>query len=112
VEARRKIVERARKIAHIQPEAKQAAIAASLDDNQKALLAIAAANGRKAQLRKVAKLASPSDNKHDPAVEPVADGKTAAEEPRNHRRQTARSKHPETSFEQLEELWKKHFPEL
>jgi ParB-like chromosome segregation protein Spo0J len=56
VEARRKIIQRARKIARIQPEAEQAAIRAGLDDNQRALLAIAAANGRKAQLRKVAML--------------------------------------------------------
>jgi ParB-like chromosome segregation protein Spo0J len=109
VDAWRKVLQRARLIAHIEPEAKQAAITAGLDDNQEALLAIAAANGRKAQLRKVAKLASPSDD-DDTAVEPMADGKTApTEKVANRRTHSAKPSHPETSFEQLEELWRKHF---
>jgi ParB-like chromosome segregation protein Spo0J len=62
VEARRKIIQRAKRIARIQPEAKQAAIDAGLDNNQRALLAIAAKGGRKAQLRKVAKLTKRSDD--------------------------------------------------
>jgi hypothetical protein len=96
--------------AHTARSQTSAAIAAGLDDNQRALLAIAAANGRKAQLRKVAKLASPSRNQHDAAVEPVAEGKAAAtKKVANHRKQSAKPSHPETSFEQLEELWKKHF---
>jgi hypothetical protein len=76
VEARRKIIQRAGKIARIKPEAKQAAISAGLDDNQQALLVIAAANGRKAQLRKVAKLTNSSADPQDKdnAAEPDADG--------------------------------------
>jgi ParB-like chromosome segregation protein Spo0J len=146
VEARRKIIQRARKIARIQPEAKQAAISAGLDDNQQALLAIAAANGRKAQLRKVAKLTnsstdpqdrgnaaepdaeggeevdesesqpkvpkltSPSDDRQDvgDAVRPDTDGSEEANEPENQRKRSrAEPSHPETSFEELEEAWRK-----
>ena len=113
VEARRKIIQRARKIARIQPEAKQAAISAGLDDNQRALLAIAAANGRKAQLRKVAKLTNSSDDQQDigDAAEPDTDGSEEADEPKKRRQHSSTASHPETSFEQLEELWQKHFRE-
>jgi ParB family transcriptional regulator, chromosome partitioning protein len=115
VEARRKMIERARRIARIQPEAKQAAISVGLDDNQQALLAIAAANGRKAQLRKVAKLTTPSDEQQDTggAAKPETDGSEAADGPESQRRRkSVEPSHPETSFEQLEELWQKEFREL
>jgi hypothetical protein len=55
-EARRKSIARATKIAGISSAAKDAAKAAGLDDNQKALLKIAKASGRKAQIRKAKKL--------------------------------------------------------
>jgi ParB-like chromosome segregation protein Spo0J len=57
VEARRKIIARAKKISQITPEAKQAAIEAHLENNQEALLRIAEFSGHKAQLRTVAELA-------------------------------------------------------
>ena len=115
VEARRKIIQRARKIARIQPEAKQAAISSGLDDNQQALLAIAAANGRKAQLRKVAKLTNSSAAQQGigDAAKPETDGSEAADGPESQRRRkNVAPSHPETSFEQLEELWQKEFREL
>jgi ParB-like chromosome segregation protein Spo0J len=83
IEARRKILARARKIARIQPEAKQAAIDAKLDNNQQALLAIAAMDGRKAQLKKVAKLTKSSadqQHKRDDA-NPDSEGSEEADEP-------------------------------
>lgn len=54
--ARRKIIDRAMKIDQITPEAKKAAVEARLANNQTALLKIAKAGGRKAQLGKVAEL--------------------------------------------------------
>lgn len=56
-EARRKKIERARKIAAIAPQAKDVAKAGGLDNNQRALLTIASASGRKAQVRKAKELA-------------------------------------------------------
>jgi ParB family chromosome partitioning protein len=55
-EARRKIIARATKIAGISAVAKDAAKDVGLDDNQKALLRIAKAGGRKAQIRKAKQL--------------------------------------------------------
>jgi hypothetical protein len=57
-DARRKVIERARKIAAITPEAKDVARAGGLDDNQTALEAIARAGGSKAQVKKAKELAS------------------------------------------------------
>jgi ParB/RepB/Spo0J family partition protein len=54
--SKRKAVERAIKISAIVEEAKKAAKAAGLDDNQEALLDIARESGREAQLKKVAEL--------------------------------------------------------
>jgi len=62
VEARRKILDRAVRIARLPPEVKKAAISADLDNNQRALLKIAEAKGRKARLRKVEELAGRSQN--------------------------------------------------
>jgi hypothetical protein len=70
-EARRKYIERALKINGIWPEAKAAARTARLDDNQSALLAIAKAVSREAQLTKVQELANRKP-------EPRNRGKTAA----------------------------------
>ena len=56
-EARRKIIDRAIQIDQIAPEAKEAAIDARLDNNQRALLKIAKSKGLAAQLKKVAELA-------------------------------------------------------
>jgi ParB-like chromosome segregation protein Spo0J len=62
VDARRKILDRAVRIARLAPEVKKAAKKAGIDDNQRALLKIAKAKGRKAQLRKVEELAGRSQN--------------------------------------------------
>jgi ParB family chromosome partitioning protein len=62
VEARRKILDRAVRIARLPPEVKKAAISADLDNNQRALLKIAKANGRKARLRRVEELAGQPQN--------------------------------------------------
>jgi hypothetical protein len=56
--ARRKFIERALKISGIWPEAKVAARAAGLDDNQSALLAIASEHSQAAQLAKVQEIAT------------------------------------------------------
>jgi ParB-like chromosome segregation protein Spo0J len=55
-EARRKMITRATKIARISSEAKDVAKARGLDDNQKALLKIAKAGKRKAQVKKAEEL--------------------------------------------------------
>jgi hypothetical protein len=55
-EARRKIIQRATKIAAISSAAKVEARAAGLDDNQRALLIIAKAGGPKAQIKKAKEL--------------------------------------------------------
>jgi ParB-like chromosome segregation protein Spo0J len=79
VEARRKIIQRAGKIARLQPEAKQAAIDAGLDNDQRALLVIAAESGRKAQLRKIAKLMKPAEDQR--ATDAAARESAGREEP-------------------------------
>lgn len=58
IEARRKELARARKIAGISPEAKAAAILGGLANNQTALLAIAGASSAEAQVKKAAEIAS------------------------------------------------------
>jgi hypothetical protein len=103
------------KIARIQPDAKRAAINAGLADNQQALVTIAAASGRKAQLRTVAKLANPSDGQQDPgdAAEADTGGSEAADKPQSQRKRSrAEPNHPETNFEQLEKPWQKELREL
>ena len=62
VHARRQIIGQFTKIAAISPEAKEAAKEARLDNNQRALLKIAKAGTRKAQVRKVAELAQRSQS--------------------------------------------------
>lgn len=57
VEARRKVIDRAISISQITPEAKKVATEAGFDNNQKALLKIAKAGGRNAQLKVTAELA-------------------------------------------------------
>lgn len=106
-EARRKIIQRANQIDRLHPQTKAAVISAGLDDNQHALVAIAEAHRRKAQLRKVALLTPPSQDKHGTPVEQGTDSKTAANEPHNRRQNSANPDHPETSLEQLEEVWEK-----
>src|SRR6202035_5005705 len=56
--ARRKYLDRAIKIAEIWPEAKSAAEAAGLDNNQSALLAVARESSLAAQLAKVQEIAA------------------------------------------------------
>jgi hypothetical protein len=56
VESRRKMIARATKIASISPTAKDIAKACGLEDNQEALLKIAKAGHRKAQVRKAKEL--------------------------------------------------------
>lgn len=58
VEARRKELVRAKKIARISPEAKDAAIVGGLDNNQKALLEIAKASSAKAQVKKAIEISA------------------------------------------------------
>ena len=62
VEARRKIIDRAVRIAQLPPKIKKAAKKARLDNNQRALLKIAKVKGRKAQFAKVEDLAGRSQN--------------------------------------------------
>jgi ParB-like chromosome segregation protein Spo0J len=107
-EARRKILQRGRKIAGLRPQTKRAVISAGLDDDQQALLTIAKSHGRKAQLKKVALLAPSSRGKNDTDAERATDGDgEAAERSRKGRDNGANSSHPETTFEQLEEFWQK-----
>ncbi|MGH6671791.1 MAG: ParB/RepB/Spo0J family partition protein [Xanthobacteraceae bacterium] len=115
--AQRKILQRAKSIAQITPEAKQAAIDAGLDDDQTALLAIAKASSKTAQLKKVASLAKDAGNA---AEEPGAEGtsesvaevyaedKTDLEEPKKRRRNKSEASHPDTTFEQIQSLWNEH----
>jgi ParB-like chromosome segregation protein Spo0J len=128
LEAWRMKLRRAKRIARIEPEAKQAAIDAGLDDNQDALLAIAAANGRKAQLRKVAKLAPPLGGGHHTPAKPAVGGNAARTEtpdseqadsekldsvtPDKDQERDAKPGQPETSLGQLEGLWNKHLRKL
>lgn len=58
VEARRKELVRAKKIARISSEAKNAAIVGGLDNNQKALLEIAKASTGEAQVKKAVKISA------------------------------------------------------
>jgi ParB-like chromosome segregation protein Spo0J len=76
VEARRKIIARAKKISRITPEAKEAAIEAHLENNQEALLKIAEVSGHKAQLRVVAELAERTKSLSSP-LGSAADGGAA-----------------------------------
>lgn len=93
VEARRKIIQRAKRIARIKPEAKQAAIDAGLDNNQRALLAIAAKSGRKAQLRKVAKLTKRSDDQRaTDATDLEAAGPEETDQPESQRKAAKQAK--------------------
>lgn len=78
VEARRKIINRAKKINQITPEAKQAAIAACLDNNQRALLKVAKAGGQRAQLKMVAELAEISKELNAPRTRAAKGSTTGA----------------------------------
>lgn len=73
-EAKRKTVERAMKIAAIAPEAKEAAIAAGLANNQRALLAVADEKTKDAQVEMVKKRAAHkrAKFKKSPAVQKAA----------------------------------------
>jgi ParB-like chromosome segregation protein Spo0J len=64
----RQRIQRARKIAAIDPAAKEAAIEGNLDDRQSALLAIAAEATRNAQLAKVRELAGRRNRKESQAA--------------------------------------------
>ena len=67
-EARRKTIERSLKVNSISPEAKEAASAAGLADNQQALLDIAKEVTKEAQMEMVAKLATHKRAKSEPAT--------------------------------------------
>lgn len=71
IEARRKELVRARRIAGISPEAKAAAILGGLANNQTALLAIAGASTAEAQVKKAAEIAS--------RIAAASEGKTGIE---------------------------------
>lgn len=111
VQARRKQIQRAQKIARLQPQAKKAAISAGLADNQQVLLEIAKAHGGKAQLKKVALLAPPSKDQQDKSVELGADSNAKANESGRRGKHSKRPEHPETTFEQLEKLWQNELRE-
>jgi ParB-like chromosome segregation protein Spo0J len=82
-EARRKVFERARKIAAITPEAKDVARAGGLDDNQTALEAIARAGGSKAQVKKAKELASRLQEARKATAKPSASGLAERKHERN-----------------------------
>jgi hypothetical protein len=82
-EARRKVFERARKIAAITPEAKDVARAGGLDDNQEALFAIASAGGSKAQVKKAKELGSRLQEATRAAAKPSASGLAERKHERN-----------------------------
>jgi ParB family transcriptional regulator, chromosome partitioning protein len=109
MEARRKLIQRAHTIARIKPQAKEAAIKAGLEDNQEALLAVAKAQGRKAQLRKIEVLAKSSSNRRDKIAD--AEGTTIGKRCKAVKHGKT-PKHADTTIDQLEELWKKHGREL
>jgi ParB-like chromosome segregation protein Spo0J len=70
-ESRRHIVKRALKISRITPEAKKAAKKAGLDNNQDALLKIAAAGGQNSQLRLVEDIARAQTTVKSPQAKPA-----------------------------------------
>jgi hypothetical protein len=129
-EARRKIIARATKIAGISPAAKDAAKAVGLDDNQKALLKIAKASGRKAQIRKATKLgdqlretskmrATSRDNDgndqkreldgagESPPLQPGSDSKAkVSADTEDSDDENARKVPKDTTLEELEALWR------
>jgi ParB family chromosome partitioning protein len=139
-EACRKIMERARKIAHIAPQAKEAARTGGLDDNQKALLRIAKAGGPTEQVKKAKKLAAclqkalepkkpgddpkpeakASDRQRDEPdnviksgpLQPDSEDTTDADEPEADKKADTPKPVEETTFEALEELWKREGREL
>jgi hypothetical protein len=128
--ARRKIIDRATKINQISPEAKRAAIEARLDNNQRALLKIAKAGGRSAQLRMVAQLAEiskklnapqncaakrsttgdePSKQKavRSPPLQPdVTQSATDADDTTGNETGTCLSSQKTTTFDEMVALWK------
>ena len=111
-EARRKIISRFTKIAEISPEAKEAARKARLDNNQGALLKIAKAGGRKAQLRKVAELAQRSQKlkpgfgstqaRKAPPLQPSA---PVAAHSATAKKTAATSPGRETTLDEMEAFW-------
>jgi hypothetical protein len=128
-EARRKIIDRARKINQITPEAKKAAIKARLDNNQRALLKIAKAGGPKAQFRMVAELAEISkklnaplsraakrsttgDEANEKAVQrsplqpDATQSTTNADDTTGEEIGTCRPSQKTTTFDEMEALWK------
>lgn len=118
-EARRKIIQRATKIAGIFPEAKEAAKAAGLDDNQKALLQIAKAGGRKSQVRMVAKLAAraqdpnetkqdPSDSKHSTAASDRQANDAVRSSSYDDNETDTPKRISDTTIDALESMWKRH----
>jgi hypothetical protein len=129
-EARRKIIERAIKIARISPKAKEAAIAAGLDNNQKALLKIAKASGRKAQVRKVKELAEAlrnaigmkprteyqdgdlDDDAESPPLQPTTDDKAVTYKSPAGKKTNIKSSIADTTLETLETMWKRQGQKL
>ncbi len=117
-EARRKILSRALKVAALTPEAKSKAKEAGLDNNERALLTIAKASNRKAQLKKIAELtqgggmpkvvsrsAAATNQSGNPKIQqpnkPPGSNRGQAPETSN----VAGSQQQETSLDQLEKFW-------
>ncbi len=111
IHARRKIIERGLKIGSIAPAAKKAAVAAGLDNNGRALLQIAKAGGRKAQLREIKVLAEQRKVMTQTEGPPTQPTSTESNSPDDLKRsgktsESGKEKVPDTTFEQLELAWK------
>lgn len=105
VAARRKIIERSIKISQITPEAKRVARDARLDNNQRALLKIAEARGRDAQLKKAAELreiAETLNASRNPAAKPSSAGRVAKQAARKDNIQKRT-----TTFDEMLALWER-----
>ncbi|MBX9775831.1 MAG: ParB/RepB/Spo0J family partition protein [Xanthobacteraceae bacterium] len=123
-DARRQVIQRATRIAAICPKAKQIAVDGGLDDNQDALLIIAKAGGRAAQVKKAKslvkrlKLSMEERLKTDLAKEGKQHHKSDADEPEDEsstetkrtadadRDEDERERAADRTFEDVEELWK------
>ncbi|UGY28869.1 ParB/RepB/Spo0J family partition protein [Bradyrhizobium septentrionale] len=118
IEARKKVVDRAIKIAGLAPEVKKAVKAAKLDNNQKALLKIANQKGLKPQLKKVADLGAvidESNNLKDRETNDEVDRKSGKRSRSLNKKTsvkestaTAKAKEAtpnETTYEELESFW-------
>jgi len=105
VAARRKIIDRAIKISQITPEAKRAARDARLGNSQRALLKIAEAGGRDAQLKKAAELSEIAKMLNAPLNRAAnsSSGARLAKEAVSQKQKLQRT----TTFDEMLALWKR-----